>query len=139
MPVERIPGRALARPRLPHHLLGGLAVDGPVQSLAVDAHRGGDDDALDRIVDKLLEQHCRAVIIDRNIAVDRVHALADADLGGQMHDLVDAFERLEERGLVADIADDDLGIGIKAVRARTRAVHLLDHAVENAHLVPAGE
>ena len=56
-----------------------------------------------------------------------------------MHDLVDAFERLEKRGLVADIADDDIGIGIKAVRARARAVDLLDHAVENAHLVPAGE
>src|SRR5215218_8297748 len=56
-----------------------------------------------------------------------------------MHDLVDALQGLEQRGLVADIADHHIDVGIEPVRALARPVDLLDHAVENAHPMPLVE
>jgi hypothetical protein len=56
-----------------------------------------------------------------------------------MHHLINAFEGLQERRLIAHVADDHLHVRIEPVRARARAVDLLDHAVEDANRMPFGE
>ncbi len=61
--------------------------------LAVDAHGGRDHDPSHRVVDQRLEQHRRADVVDRDVALDRIHALPDADLGRQVDHLVDALQR----------------------------------------------
>jgi hypothetical protein len=62
-----------------------------VTAFAIDAHGGGDDQALDRIVDQLFQQDRRPQIIDPDIAGDLIHALADPDLRGEMEDAIDTF------------------------------------------------
>ena len=69
------------------------------------------------LLDQLLEQHGRAEIVDADVAVDRVHALADADLGREVDDLVDAAQRAADRRLVAHVADHQFDVAIEIVRA----------------------
>ena len=89
------------------------------------------------MVDQLLEQHRRAVVVDRDVAVDRVHALADADLGGEVDDRVDPFQRLQDGGLVADVAGDELDLRSAGRPGVFGPVDLLDQAVEHPHLMAA--
>jgi hypothetical protein len=135
--VERVPGVTHARPRRTHDVLDDAAVGIPIEALAVDAHRGGDDDALHGIVDQLLEQHLGAVVVHRHVAVDGVHALSHAHFGCEMHDLCDAFQGAEQRGLVPHVADDHLHLGIEVIRRGLLAVDLLDQAVQDADAVTA--
>ena len=92
---------------------------------------------LHRVVDQLLEQHRGAVIVDGDVAVDRIHALADADLGGEVDDLGDALQRAQHRGLVAHVADDHVDLRVEVVGLRLVAVDLLDQAVEHADAMAA--
>jgi hypothetical protein len=111
--VERIPAGLQPRPRQPHGILHKGAVDGVVEALAVDAHGRGDDHPLHGIIDELLEQHRRAEVVHRHVAVDRVHALADADFGGEVDNLVDPRQCAPHRDFVAHVAADELHLGIE--------------------------
>jgi len=65
--------------------------------------------------------------------------LTDADFGGEVDDAVDARQRVGNHVLVANVADDEFGIGRKVVRALSVAVNLLDQAVENTDPVTAAK
>src|SRR5207253_3236172 len=97
--IHWVPGLARA-PRPAHRVLDDAAVPGPVETLAVDAHRGGDDHASHRPVDELLEQCGGAAIVDRDVPLDRVHALADADLGGEVYDRAHTVQGSYQSGCV---------------------------------------
>ena len=137
--VERVPGRLGAGARLAHRVLDQRAVGGAVEPLAVDAHGGGDHHALHRPVDQLLEQDRGAAVVDGDVAVHGVHALADADLGGEVDHLVHAGEGAAHQRFVAHVADHQFHVGIELVRPAAPAMDLLDQAVEDAHVVAFGE
>ena len=100
-----------------------------VEALAVDAHRGGDDDAPDRLVDQRLEQHGGAEIVDRDVALDRVHALADADFGGEMDDAVDARKSLLQRLGMTYVPHQKLGVARQRGRAAA-IMYLFNQTIE---------
>jgi hypothetical protein len=59
--------------------------------------------------------------------------LADADLGGEMHDGVNPFERLRDSSGVANVADHEFRVvGESSARA---TVDLINEGVEQPHLV----
>ena len=92
------------------------------------------------MVDQLLEQHRRAVVVDRDVAVDRVHALADADLGGEVDDL----RRRPCSALRTAVSSrmsptTNSTSAVEVVRASAALVDLLDQAVEHADPVAALE
>ena len=78
-----------------------------------------------------------AGLVDRGVALDRVHRLADADFGGEMDHAVDTLQRARDDVLVADVADDQLGVVGQVLGPLAVAVNLLDQAVEDADLVAA--
>ncbi len=83
------------------------------------------------LVDQLLEEARRAEIVDRDVALDGVHALADADLRREVHDLVDILEGAFKRRFVPDVADDQFGIRREVGRRLAAGMHLIDEAVED--------
>src|SRR5947209_9007868 len=91
------------------------------------------------MVDQGFEQDRRAGLVDRRVALDGVHRLADADLGGEMDHAVGAFQRASDHVLVADIAADQLGVVGEIVGTLAIAVDLLDQAVEHSHLIAAAK
>ncbi len=136
--VLRVPP-AVGGARGADHVLVELAVEVAIQALAVDAHGRRDHDPANRPLDQLLEQHRRAVIIDRGVAVDRIHALADPDFCGEVDDAVDPLQRLQELALVAYVGDDQLRIAVQALGPALPLVDLLDERVEKADLAAALE
>src|SRR5207253_1007257 len=70
---------------------------------------------------------------------DGVHRLAHADFRGEMHDAVDALERVCHDVLVADVADDQLGVVGQVERPFSIPMHLLDQAIEHTNLVAASK
>jgi hypothetical protein len=106
-----------------------------VQALAIDAHRGGGDDAAHRMIDQPLEQDRGADIVGRGVALDFIHRLADADLGGEMDDAVDAVQRAGDCIAVADIGADEFGIGGEALGPLDVAMDLRQQAVEHPHFI----
>ena len=86
-----------------------------------------------------LQQHGGAEVVDADIAVDLIHALADADLRRQVHDFVDALHRFRHRLGVADVGVDDLDRAQHRIGHRIAAVNLVDEAVEHPDLVTFGK
>jgi hypothetical protein len=113
------------------------AVGVAVEAFAVDAHRGGGDDAADRLVDQFFEQNGGADIVDRGVALHCVHRLADPDFGGEVDHAAHALERLGDGVAVADVGADQLDIVGKILGPFAVPVDLLDQAVEDAHLMAA--
>ena len=89
------------------------------------------------MIDQRFEQNGRAGLVDRSVALDRIHRLPDPDLGGEMDDTVDALQRAGDNVLVADVADDQLGFIGKVVRLFAIAVDLLDQAIEHSDPIAA--
>lgn len=89
-----------------------------IEALAVDAHRRGDYDASDRLLDQRLEQDSRAEIVGRDVALDRVHTLANADFRGEMDDRVHARQRTAHGARITHIAAFKRDVRIKADRPR---------------------
>ena len=56
---------------------------GEISAFAIDAHRGGDDQAADTSFEERLHQRRRALLVDRRVPFDFIHALADPDYGRQ--------------------------------------------------------
>ena len=112
-----------------------------VAALAVDRHRRGDQHAGEPVaaLGDLLQHHGRADRVDRGVALDLVHRLADADGGGEMDDVVDALERRADRVVVAHVADLELDGGIEVAGPGTAGMHLRVEVVERAHAVAAGQ
>ena len=135
--VDRFPVLLPVAQRLALGILDQRAVGIAIKALAIDAHRRGGDDAAHRPVDQRLEQHRGADVVGRGVAFHLVHRLPDADLGGEMDDAVDPIDRAGDRGLVANVAADQLGIGAEHLRSIGLAVYLLDEAIEHPHLVAA--
>jgi hypothetical protein len=135
--AARLPAPGLEIVRHAARGLAERAARRAVEPLAVDAHRGGDDDALHVGGHRRLHQHRRSEVVGTDVARDLVHALADAHLGGEVEDAVDAAERRPDRGGVADVAAHHLRPWRQG-RAGLGAMHLLQQAVEHAHLVARG-
>ncbi len=107
-----------------------------VEPLAVDAHRGGDDEARHRPVDQRLEQDRGAEVVGAHVAADLVHGLADADFGRQVEHAVDAGGGAPDRVGVANVGLDELDpVGRRRV---TAAVNLLDERVQHPYRVSLG-
>src|SRR5690606_564675 len=104
-----------------------------IETFAIDAHRGGHDDAADLRAGDLLEENSGAKVVGADIASDLVHRLADTDFGGQMHNHIDIDQRRSDHHRVAHITPKQLYWRIKlGFRA---PVHLVDQAVEHADLI----
>jgi hypothetical protein len=91
------------------------------------------------VLDQLFEKHGRADIVDRSVSLDRVHRLANTDLGSEMNDAVDPFQSRCHLLAGANIATHQLDFGIKGGRIEAVSVNLFDQAVEHANLVAAIE
>ena len=125
---------------MPLHVLQHVPARGAVEALPVDAHRGGDDDAAHGRTRERLHEHGGAEVVHADVARDRVHALPDADLGGEVDDRIDAAQRAAHGIEVADVALDELGAFAQDVGAGGAGVHLLDERVEqDDSLAPAQE
>ena len=114
-----------------------LAVGGGVEAFAVDAHRGGDDDAAGFRRDQALEKDGGAEVVGADIARDLVHALAHTHLGGEVEDAVDVLQGLVEQGGVADVAFEELDVWVQI--GRGIGMDLVDQAVYRADLVALGQ
>ena len=65
--------------------------------------------------------------------------MADAHLRGEVDDAVYPLQRLGHGVAVADIGADELDIVLQTLRSFAVAMDLLDHAVEEPHLVTAAQ
>ena len=74
---------------------------------------------------KLLKQHGRSVVVNRDVAIDGVHALTDTNLGGEVDNFVYACQRAADRVAVTDIRLDEFYLSIEPV-ASTVGVDLCD-------------
>ncbi len=63
--------------------------------------------------------------------VDGVHALADADLRGEMHNGVHALQRAGDGRLVSNVTLDEVDVAVDEIGLRPVDVNLLDEAVED--------
>jgi len=127
-------GELLGRPL---HLVVDPALLVDVPALAVDAHRRGDHEPLDLVAGQRLEEHARAVAVDRGVPSDLVHALPDADHRREVDDRVDADERVAQRERVAHVAHDQLDRVREVGRAMPPGpVDLRIERVEDPHPPP---
>ena len=78
------------------------------QALAVDAHRGGDDQPADRGLISASSSTAVPRSLTADIVGDLVHALPDAHRGGQVDDRVHAVQRPPDGHRVANVAADKL-------------------------------
>jgi hypothetical protein len=84
--------------------------------------------------DERLQQHGRSEVVGRGVLGDLVHALADADVRGEVIDGVDAVQRAADGRLVPDVAAYELDGRVEVPRtAGIGAVHLRGQVVERAH------
>src|SRR5262249_6786091 len=112
----------------------------PIEALAIDAHAGGDDEAPDGLLSERLKEHRGADAVHGNVLLEAVHALSDADGGGEVDHRIDAFESAPEGVAVADITDDELDGWVEVGGAAPLlSVHLRDEAVIGADAVPCVE
>ena len=88
-------------------------------------------------INQLLEKDRRTVIIYRDIGVDGIHALPDANLGGEMHDVVHTAESAAYQVRVADISLEKLDLIIERIGSTLPAMNLLDKVVDDTQLVSA--
>src|SRR5581483_1741148 len=113
---------------------------GAIQALAVNAHGGGHDEALDGILDERLQEDGRALVIDGGVVSDLIHALADTHQGGKVEHGVHALEGADELPGVADIAVEQLDLGVEVIGASAGgSMDLRGKAVENAYVITLGE
>ena len=73
--------------------------------------------------------------VDVGVLGDLVHALADADPRCQVDHRVDPHQGLAHAVRVADVALDELDLGLDVARPAGVAVHLREEGVERAHPV----
>ena len=110
-----------------------------IGAFAIDTNGRGDEHFLDvvLVVDEDVEEQCRAARVDVHVAIDLIHALADADRGAEVHDRIGLeHQRLEHRA-IANVAADvgRLRVGIR--RPRAGAMNLRLEVVEHLHAVLA--
>ncbi len=117
----------------------GASVGVRVEAFAVDAHRGGDDDALDRLRDQRLQKNGGAEVVGRDITLHRIHALADAHFRGEVHDVIHTIERPGHGIGVAHVAALELGVARQIRGAGAIAMDLLEHGVQNTNPIAARE
>jgi hypothetical protein len=113
-----------------------------VAALAVDAHRGRDDDPADWTIDQRLEQNGGAEVVRADVVLDLVHALPDAHLGGEVEDRVGAVQRTAHGVAVSDVSVDKgraLAGGRGPLGFRRVAMNLGVERVENADLAAGRE
>ncbi len=79
------------------------------------------------------------MVVHRDVAVYGVHALADADLGGEVNDEVHVLQRRRDSVEVADVGADELHLAENRVAWSTPGMDLLDQAVEDANPVAPRE
>jgi hypothetical protein len=117
---------------LPLGVVAHLAVSSEVAAFAIDAHRRGDDQATHRALEQRLQQSSGAELVDRDVALDLVHALTDADHGRQVQHGVDSAQRALERRAVTDVATDELDFRREVGgRPRERSVDLQGAVIEH--------
>src|SRR5690606_29783840 len=130
-------------PELPEAAIG--ARDEPsarrlVETLAVNAHARGDDETLDGTLDQRLQKNGGAEIVDGGVLGELVHALPDADHGGEVEHAVDAAKGLAHGVGISHVALDQLDLGIEVARPfRVGAVDLGRKIVESADPVAPAE
>ena len=81
------------------------------------------------MLDQRLQEHGGAQIVDRDIAVDRIHALADTHFGREVDELVDADQSAFHEGRVAHVAVEEFDMVQNGFTRCTRRVNLVDQAV----------
>ena len=79
------------------------------------------------------------MVIHRDIAIDGIHALANADLGRKVHHAVDALQRPGNRCAIADITDLQFRVGIEPFPCGLPTMDLLDQAIQDADPMSVGE
>jgi hypothetical protein len=84
---------------------------------------------------KSFEEDRGAEIVDTDIAIDLVHALANANLCGEMHNLINALHSGSHGLRITDVSVDDLDRTENGVRWGRAAVDLLDETIEHANLI----
>ena len=112
-----------------------------VAALAVDRHRRGDEHAAELVaaLGDLLEHDRRTHRVDRGVALDRIHRLADADSGREVDDRIDTVHGAGDGVAVADIADLQLDLGVEIGRALAAGMHLRVEVVQRADGVALGQ
>jgi hypothetical protein len=65
--------------------------------------------------------------------------LPDPDFRGEVDDAVDALQAVGDHVLVANVADDQLGVGRKVLGTFAVSVDLLDETIEDVDLVAAAK
>ena len=119
------PGREARLPRLRVSVL----------PLAVDRHRRGDQQLLDRVApfEDLLEENRGADCVDRGVPLDLVHRLPDADGGREVNDGVDACQRATDGVAISDVRGDELHLRVEIVRPLFTRMNLRVEGVERAN------
>ena len=109
----------------------------PVGTLAIDRHRGRDDELLDAVAvgQHGFEEHGRAEVVGAHVAPDLVHRLTHAHLGGLVEDRVDTGDGPFHQGGIGDVTLQELDAVGEVPRA-PREVDLGDEAVD--HTEPRG-
>src|SRR5205085_220690 len=83
-------------------------------------------DALHGVFGQGLKKDSGPVIVDGDVAVDRVHALADADFRRQVNDLVDTDQGGVDKVTVADVTGQELDLAHDRIRSRAGPMNLFD-------------
>ena len=86
-----------------------------------------------------VQEDARAERVHARVLGLLVRALADADARGEVDHRVDALERAADDLGVADVARNELDLGVEVVGPLRVAVHLLDQHVESAHGIPRSQ
>ena len=110
-----------------------------IRAFAVDTDGRGDEHLLHLVlaVDENVEQQRRASRVDVHVAIDLVHALADADRRAEMDDgLRGEHERLEHQP-IPDVTFDVLRLRVGVAGPGAGAMHLRLEVVEHGHAVVA--
>ena len=109
-----------------------------VLALAVDRHRGRDDEPrgprLTR--DKTLEEDCGGIGVVPYVPLDLVHRLPDADERSEMHDAIHAFERVVDDRRVGEVPVEKPHF-LRNGNLVDTLVNLSLEAVEHDHVVSA--
>src|SRR5205085_12191710 len=113
-------------------------VGGAVHAFAVNAHAGGDDEALERPLLRAraerYEQEGRASPVDIGVVGHLVPALADPNPGREMEHVIDIDEGAAYRSWRTNIADHQLDAPIEiARRAPVAAMDLRVEIIERLH------
>jgi hypothetical protein len=122
-------GTAVLLEALAAHRLEKLIVASSMSVYGEGLYRGADGRL--RVVDE------RSLELAR-VRFNLIHALADADGGGEVIDRVDAAQSAAHGAFIAHIAAHDLDVGMKVFR-RVVAMDLRDQGIEHAHPAPLAQ